>query len=136
MNSFLLSMAPCVAAFLWLALSGGCNPPEAGLSTISADRLEARIEAGEAPLILDVRTGLEFREGHVPGAINIPHTQLSERLGELGASKHEEIVVYCRSGKRAGIAESILVEAEFSAVRHLEGDMAGWQSTGHAVATP
>jgi rhodanese-related sulfurtransferase len=136
MKAVVRPLAQGVAAFLWLALPGGCSPPEAGSSTISADRLEARIEAAEAPLILDVRTGLEFEEGHVPGAINIPHTQLSERLGELGASKNQEIVVYCRSGKRAGIAESILVEAGFSAVRHLDGDMEGWQTAGHAVATP
>ncbi|UCE85240.1 MAG: rhodanese-like domain-containing protein [Deltaproteobacteria bacterium] len=127
-------MSKCMAAFLVLALVAACD--RAGTdaaATISAGRLEARIESGEAPLILDVRTRTEYEAGHVPGAINVPHTELSGRLAELGASKDAEIVVYCRSGKRAAIAESILGEAGFSYVRHLEGDMEGWQVGGHAV---
>jgi len=41
--------------------------------------------------------------------------------------------VYCRSGFRAGKAGDILLEANFSDVRHLDGDIMGWQEAGHEM---
>jgi hypothetical protein len=64
--------------------------------------LAARIEAGTAPLILDVRTPEEYAAEHIPGAVNISHTELAGRLAELDAYKNKEIVVHCRSGAMAG----------------------------------
>ncbi len=83
------------------------------------------IETDAAPLILDVRTPEEYAKGHVPGAILIPHDQLAERLGELG--NVQEVVVYCHSGRRAGLAERILTEAGFG-VSLLEGSWLAWQA--------
>jgi len=115
-------------AALTLALALGCTDA-ASEPTITADQLAARIAAGEAPLVLDVRTPEEFATGRVPGAVNIPHTELSARLDELGPDARERgVVVYCQSGARAAVAEDILRGAGFPDVRHLEGDMAAWRS--------
>lgn len=96
-------------------------------TTIGADELMTRIEAETAPTILDVRTPEEFAAGHVPGAINIPYTELEERYSELETEGSEELVVYCQSGRRAGIAEATLVELGFTNVRDLDGHIAAWK---------
>ena len=84
-------------------------------------------------VILDVRTPEEFARGHVPNAILIPHTELASRISELGTGKGEPIVVYCESGKRAGMAGEILLEAGFSNVFHLDGDMRGWRENNRPI---
>lgn len=96
-------------------------------TTIGADELMTRIEAETAPTILDVRTPEEFAAGHVPGAINIPYTELEERYSELETEGSDELVVYCQSGRRAGIAEATLVELGFTNVRDLDGHIAAWK---------
>jgi len=110
-----------------LAFASACSGP-ASTPDISGDELAARIGAGDAPLVLDVRTPEEYASGRVPHAINIPHTELHARLGELGLEDRDrEIVVYCERGGRAAEAETTLRHAGFSDVRHLEGDMSAWR---------
>ena len=94
---------------------------------IAADALLQRQAAADASLVvLDVRTPQEFAEGHVPGAINIPHDQVEARLAELAGARDKDLVVYCRSGKRAALAAETLRKHGFTRLQHLEGDMAGW----------
>jgi phage shock protein E len=94
----------------------------------------------ENALILDVRTREEFAAGHVPGALNIPHTEVEARLVELGGDQSRPVVVYCERGGRAEKAESQLASAGFSDLRHLEGDMSAWRASGRPIemkiATP
>jgi rhodanese-related sulfurtransferase len=77
-------------------------------------------------VILDVRTPEEFAQGHVPGAKNIPHDQLANRIAEVMGDKDKEIVLYCRSGRRAGMAAEILKANGFEKLFHLEGDIQKW----------
>ena len=91
---------------------------------ISQQELVAQIDAGTAPLILDVRTAQEYEAGHIPGAINIHFRELGERLDEIAASP---VVVYCERGIRAKIAERTLHEAGISSVIHLDGDISKWR---------
>jgi len=102
----------------------GCG--DAG-TTISQDQLLERMESRNPPLLLDVRSVGEYRSGHVPGAINIPHGQLPARLPELTDARNRDVVVYCERGGRASTAEQTLRDAGFSGVIHLEGDMSGWR---------
>ncbi|NKB89332.1 MAG: rhodanese-like domain-containing protein [Acidobacteria bacterium] len=97
---------------------------------ITPDELQQRIEDGSAPLILDVRRPDEFAEGHLPGAMHIPYDELADRLEEMGIELDEEVVVYCRSGRRAGVAESVLHEAGYTNIRDLEGHWLGWSEAG------
>ena len=99
---------------------------DAGAVLVSQDEILRMIDGGTAPMILDVRTAEEFAEGHVPGAINISHDELADRLAEVAAAKEAGVIVYCRSGRRAGIAEELLLGQGFSNVQHLEGDMLAW----------
>lgn len=101
--------------------------PAVETANIGADELMSRIEAETAPTILDVRTPEEFAAGHVPGAINIPYTELEERYSELQLEGSDELVVYCQSGRRAAIAEAALSELGFTNVRDLDGHIAAWK---------
>ena len=88
--------------------------------------LAAKIDSGAAPPILDVRSALEYRHGHVPGAQHIPFWQLPFRTGEIRAAKTDTVVVYCGHGPRASLAAAILRRAGFTRVACLAGHWSGW----------
>ena len=92
--------------------------------------LMAYLEIAERPVVLDVRSPEEYAEGHVPGAVNVPYDQIGARLDFLDAYRDRGFVVYCRTGRRAGIAETVLIEAGFEHVWDLEGHMVAWMEQG------
>lgn len=110
----------------------GCSA-SAESGEVSPAELAALLEAGKAPLLLDVRTPEEYASGHVPGARNLPIDELPSRLGELGASRDAEIVVYCERGPRAERAADALAAQGFTGVRRLTGSMSAWRSAGLPV---
>jgi phage shock protein E len=119
-------------AIVLLAAAGVAHGDNA--QPITADALTERLEKKDADiLVLDVRTPAEFASGHVPGAVNIPHDQLPNRIAEITGAKDKEVVVYCRSGKRAAIAEETLAANGFTRLRHLEGDMIKWEKESRAL---
>ncbi len=68
-------------------------------------------EAQETALILDVRTPEEYKTGHVPGSLLIPHTELRERMDEVeAAAAGRPVRVLCQSGVRSAIAHRQLVQ--------------------------
>ncbi|WP_018983320.1 rhodanese-like domain-containing protein [Salinimonas chungwhensis] len=81
-------------------------------------------------LLIDVRSPQEFAQGHIPGAINMPHNEITVFIEQLEGEQPKPIVVYCRSGRRAMLAAEILKKNNFPDVRHLEGDMMGWSAAG------
>ncbi|MCW8832783.1 MAG: rhodanese-like domain-containing protein [Colwellia sp.] len=94
---------------------------------ISQQELLTALDKGaENLVVLDVRSEGEYQHGHIAGAINISHDKVEESLSQLTQYKNSTVVVYCRSGRRAGIAEAILAKNGFSDLRHLTGDMNGW----------
>jgi rhodanese-related sulfurtransferase len=112
-------------------------PAEAAGASVAApirgDDLVGLLGTDAAPLLLDVRSREEFAEGHIPGAVNIPYDELPERLEELAGHRDDGIVVYCRTGRRAKIAEATLVEAGFADVRDLAGHMTEWREARRPV---
>jgi rhodanese-related sulfurtransferase len=110
-------------------------PPSAAVPTISQDALLQRQQQHSDPVfVLDVRTADEFAAGHVPGAVNISHDQLASRLAEV--PKDKEVVLYCRSGRRAGLAADVLHANGYTRLSHLEGDMQAWVANGRPIAKP
>jgi phage shock protein E len=65
-------------------------------------------------LLVDVRTAEEFATGHLPGAINIPHGEIVQGLAALDVAPSADIVLYCRSGNRSGMATASLTSAGFT----------------------
>ncbi|MDX8381874.1 MAG: rhodanese-like domain-containing protein [Ghiorsea sp.] len=79
-------------------------------------------------VFVDVRTPEEYKLAHIPGAINIPVTEINARMNEIPQGK--EVYVYCHSGKRAARAATILAKAGFP-VENILQSMVGWQAAGY-----
>ena len=108
---------------------------EPALAPISQEALLERQEKGDETLyVLDVRSPEEYASGHVPGAINIPYDQIASRIAEV--PKDQDVVLYCKSGRRAGIAAEVLAGQGYERLQHLEGDIVAWVEKGRPVETP
>jgi len=91
---------------------------------ISAAELDARRNTPTAYLVVDVREAHEYKKGHIPGAINIPHTELESHLDAL--QNPNGIVIYCIVGRRTRIAEQTLLDHGIDNVFHIEGGFGAW----------
>lgn len=120
--------AAALASVAAVAAIGVAQTTATETPLIDAAELIDRVARGEDLLILDVRSVEEFAAGHVPGALNIPHTEVADRLEEIANLGEVEIVLYCRSGRRAGMAADVLRDAGYERLLHLDGDMLGWQA--------
>lgn len=76
--------------------------------------------------LVDVRTKQEYKEGHIPGAIHIPHDQMEERYRELANQQNKKILLICRSGKRSVLAAEVLHAKGFKQLYNLAGGMLKW----------
>lgn len=79
-------------------------------------------------IFLDVRSAWEYQQGHVPGAVNIPYDQLKNQQSQIAKWQNKEVILYCRSGRRASIAERTLLELGLNSRGHLTGDMIAWEA--------
>jgi len=122
---FTRSRASIVGVFTSIVMLLACSPSLTA-KDISQEEFLAMDET--ARVLLDVRTVEEYTAGHIPTSINVPVDEIESKLNSLSGFKDKPIVVYCRSGRRAGKAMSILQEKGFTNLLHLEGDMNGWQA--------
>ena len=102
-----------------IAKYAGTNP------LITPERL---LENPNKYVVLDVRSKQEFDAGHIEGAVNIPHYNVMEQLNVIKSWNDKTIVVHCRSGKRAWVAEQMLMKQNVANLAHLKGDMLEWQA--------
>lgn len=93
--------------------------------TITQEQLIQNQKTNEPHIIIDVRSPAEFNDGHLKGAINIPFDEIDQHQKKLDQLKDKTMVVYCRSGRRAGIFEQQLSEQGFNLL-HLNGDFLAW----------
>ena len=96
---------------------------EGKLETITAKHL---LDNRDNYVVLDVRSAEEYADGHIDGALNIAHKEVANKLDIL-KQLDKTIVVHCRSGRRALVAEQALIDAGLTNLKHLEGDFIGWQ---------
>ncbi|MBX2998077.1 MAG: rhodanese-like domain-containing protein [Caldilineaceae bacterium] len=91
-----------------------------GHSLVSpADYKSRYMEAAAPHTLVDVRTAEEFREGYIPGAINISLQELDQKLKRI--PKDKPVIVYCRSGNRSSFAVNVLTQAGYTEVYDLGG---------------
>ena len=98
------------------------NPP---VAAVGVEELEAH--APDA-VLLDVREPVEFAQGHVPGATNLPQADLADRLGEL--PRDRPLLVICQGGYRSLRAAQFLKQVGFADVASVEGGTAAWAAAG------
>ena len=77
----------------------------------------AEIQRGlDSPVIVDVRSEGEYASGAIDGALNHPLQGLPGTLIDMGVELDEEVIVYCRSGRRSAQAKTLLKQAGFQLV--------------------
>lgn len=91
------------------------------------EELAHRIASGRPPAVVDVRTGMEFRRGHIPGALHVPTWKLLLGVARLPSDRQTEMVVTCELGPRALIVKSLLGLIGYRNVTLLAGHMARWR---------
>ncbi|HKK24566.1 MAG TPA: rhodanese-like domain-containing protein [Gracilimonas sp.] len=90
--------------------------------TINFEAAEDHLK-NEMAYLLDVRTSSEFEEGHIPGALNISHTRLLDRMEEVPEDK--PVMVSCQSGARAAAASALLESKDF-VVKYVDDLIEEW----------
>jgi rhodanese-related sulfurtransferase len=114
------------------AASAPAAAASASLPLISPQALlERQAKKDQSLFVLDVRTPEEYAAGHVPGAVNVPYDQVASHLAEI--PKDKEVVLYCRSGRRTGLAAEVLEANGYTKLVHLQGDMQAWLQDGRPV---
>ncbi len=114
-----------------VAAAAALGSPE---DAITREELVHRLEAGDVTLI-DVRPREEYVAGHIPGAINMPLTELADRLAELPADR--EIVAYCRGAYCVMAPEATrVVKTSGRRVKRLGDGMLEWRLAGLPVEEP
>ena len=97
------------------------NVQEAVFVSITAEEAKKIMDTEDGYLILDVRTREEYDEGHIPGAVLIPNTEIENRAEEALPDKEQLILVYCRSGRRSKLAAQILADLGYTNVKEFGG---------------
>lgn len=96
-------------------------------SNVEANEVSARYHQEKDRYIwVDVRTPEEYEEGHIPGALHIPHDQMGQRHDELVKYKDQNILLICRSGMRSVHAAEILADKGYTNLYNLKGGMLEW----------
>ena len=88
---------------------------------ISAEEAKKIMDSDEEYIILDTREQYEFDEGHIPGAILIPYTEIENKAEDMLPDKNKLILVYCRSGRRSKIAAESLAKIGYTNVKEFGG---------------
>lgn len=86
-----------------------------GLGAIGAQA----VDAGAAPVIIDTRTEAEWLTGHLEGAVLIHHERIDAEIGKAVPDRKTKIYVYCRTGRRSGIALETLKKLGYEDVTNL-----------------
>jgi adenylyltransferase/sulfurtransferase len=100
-------------------LGAGANDWE-----ISAVELKKKLDAGETPLIVDVREPNEYQINRIAGSTLIPLGELPRRYQEL--PRDREIILQCKTGARSGRAQDFLKSVGFARVKNLKGGIRDW----------
>ncbi len=95
--------------------------------------LAKRMKSKQPPTVVDVRSGMEFRHGHISGALHAPTWKILFRMAQLPSARDAELVVTCEHGPRAQLAKAVLSMFGYTNVDLLDGHMSGWRQAGRSL---
>lgn len=136
MNRRTFLNAVCLASVISLAGLTGCLGAPTGdngntnsdsgsnsnsYQQVVAEAAKELMDTEDDYVILDARTQTEYDEGHIPGAILIPHDTVATAAENALPDKDQLILVYCRSGNRSKEASQALVDLGYTNVVEFGG---------------
>jgi rhodanese-related sulfurtransferase len=102
------------------------------ITEIAVADAKAQFDKGGA-VFLDCREPNEYKQGHIPGAINIPRGLLEFKIADQVPDKNAKIVMYCKSGGRASLACCSLEPMGYKNVVSIQGGWLAWSKAGYPV---
>jgi len=103
----------------------GCSSAEAEFSFMSTMEAYELITSGADVIILDVRSEMEFLNGHIANAVLLPVGEIENRAEDMLLDKDAIILVICQSGNRSLTASQVLADLGFTNVYDI-GGMMSW----------
>jgi rhodanese-related sulfurtransferase len=97
---------------------------------ISASEAKEMIDGGDVQVV-DTRERYEYEEGHVPGAVNIPHMATLPRNAELARDK--PIIFVCATGQRSAVAAEFAATLGLEDLYNVEGGTVAWIKAGYPI---
>jgi rhodanese-related sulfurtransferase len=96
---------------------------------VTPEELHDRLESGDSPQIIDIRDPDDFAAGHIPGAINVPMSELPSRIDEIDWG--DDVVVACPIGQSSIQAARLIGSYEgvddTGSVRSMSGGYDAWE---------
>ena len=119
-------MKKVLLLILFLFLLTACgqyteHQQEVAYMNITAQEAKSIMDSQEGYVILDVREQHEYDESHIPGAVLLPLGDVEEKAHEILLDKDQQILVYCRSGRRSKEAAQALVELGYTNIKEFGG---------------
>lgn len=134
MKKGLLVLVTVVAVLLLPAT--GWTDHLAAVTVIDADQLKAWIDQGKRMLLVDSRVAAEYKEGHIPTAINIPAPVMDQQRDRLPRDPNYPVVFYCNGWpecKKSHEASGKAVQWGYSRVYWFRDGIPMWQAKGYPV---
>ena len=97
------------------------------MDRINVENLKYQLDTGVSIYMLDVREPWEYQICRIEGSVNIPMSQIVNRMAEL--DKNATIIVICHHGSRSYQVACYLESCGFSRLQNLEGGINAWAST-------
>jgi len=108
----------------------------AEITEVDSARTRELLDAGDPPLLVDVREPDEWDEGHIPGAVHIPRGYLEQRIEAAAPDRAQQIVLSCAGGSRSAFATKTLEELGYDNVVNLAGGYTDWKRNGFPTQLP
>jgi len=129
------SRAQALIALALVVSVAACSSASAATEDVNVEEFASVIE-GPGIVILDVRTPEEFAQGHIAGSINInvESPDFTSKVEQL--DKSQTYAVYCRSGRRSGVATQQMESLGFTSLYNMNGGVIDWAGAGFELVTP
>lgn len=122
---------------VWLSISGVvyAQLPNAAPQLAIADYAQQVADTDQV-IIVDVRTPMEYKQGHVPGAINISFLGLGFNKKAAKLPRDKPLYIYCQTAHRSLFAAEKLFGLGFNEIYDLEGGFKNWENANLPTIGP